>query len=365
MRILFIICVGSLVFFGLAILASASANYSFTHFGSIYYLVFKQFVSLLIGLACFLLATKIDIHIFDRHKYLVYLIVLILLSLVFVPSLTLTHAGAKRWLDFGIASIQPIEFVKAIFPLLATSFVLSKKISITSFRKGFLRVTFLFLPIFLLIALQPDLDGLMIVFVAFLLILYLARAKLTHIIFLLLVATLSFFTILTFYPSRFERLIVFFERGRDPFKAEYHINQALKTISSGGLWGRGYGKGLHQSGYLPESSSDSIFAVLVGEIGFIGAFILILLYMIIFFIGTFSCIRVRNDYMRIVGISLLFMFIFQAYLNIASNLALIPFSGLTLPLFSYGGSSLTASLFALGIVYNIIKRGKEALMNKF
>lgn len=354
MRLVFILCVGSLLFFGLVILASASANYSYIHFGSIYYLVIKQFISLLVGLIVFLVATRIDIRLFDRHRSLVYFIALILLSLVFVPALTLTHAGAKRWLDFGITTVQPTEFVKVIFPLLATSFVLSKRISITNFNRGFLRINLALLPIFLLIALQPDLDGLVIVLATFLLILYLGRAKFSHISFLLVAAALSFFAILTLYPSRFERLTVFLAKGRDPLRAEYHINQALKTISGGGFFGSGYGKGLHQTGYLPESSSDSIFAVLVGETGFVGAFILILLYLTIFLVGTFSCLAVRNDYVRIVGVSLLFMFIFQAYLNIASNLALIPFSGLTLPLFGYGGSSLTAYLFGLGIVYNII-----------
>ncbi len=354
MRVIFISCVVGLILFGLAILASASANYSYTHFGSIYYLVVKQLLSLLVGLFVFLVATKIDILFFDRHRFFVYCAVLILLILIFIPSLTLSHAGARRWINFGIASVQPAEFVKVIFPLLAASFVLSRKISITNFTRGFLRVTLMLLPIFLLIALQPDLDGLLIVFITFLLVLYLGQAKLSHIFFLLVAAVFSFFAILTLYPSRFERLAIFFERGRDPLRAEYHINQALRIISSGGIFGSGYGKGLHQFGYLPEAYSDSIFAVLVEEIGFVGAFILISLYVTIFLVGTITCLNVRNDYIRISGVSLLFVFIFQAYLNIASNLALIPFSGLTLPLFGYGGSSLTAYLFGLGIVYNII-----------
>lgn len=353
---IFLVLIFVLLLFGIFILASASSNYSYIRFGSIYYLTFKQLTSIFIGLFGFIIGTKIDPNIFKKYRILVYFFVIILLLLVFVPSIGFTHASAKRWLSFGFLFFQPFEFVKILFVFLVTSFILSKKMKITDFKKGILKITALVLPIFLLLAIEPELDGLVLLFSSFLLILYLSRAKLTHILFLGFAAVFSFLIILNFYPARLQRINVFLHKSDDILNSEYHINQSLRALNYGGFFGVGYIRGLQKLGYLPESYSDSIFPVLVEELGFLGALFLIAIYLSIFFIGSLKLLQVQDNYLKISGLTLLFLFILQAYLNISSNMALIPFTGLTLPLISYGGSSIIAYLFGLGMVYNIIKK---------
>lgn len=355
----YIISIFLLIIYGLVILASASSVFSYNKFANIYYLTLKQLFSILIGIFVFIFASIINLDIFKKYSFFWYIFSIIILSLVFVPNIGFVHAQAKRWITFGNFVIQPTEFIKIIFILIFTSFFLSKKINLKKFKKGVLKVFALALPIFILVVAQPDLDGALLIFISFLTIMYLVGVKFSHIALIILISLTGFLSVLFIYPERMQRIQNFIFKNfskKSEIERNYHLYQAREALSYGGFWGRGYTKGVQKFGFLPEAYGDSIFAIIIEELGFVGGVVLFLLYITIVISGLNQALKIKDNYRKIVASTFLVFFISQVFVNISANIGLIPFSGLTLPLVSYGGSSIISTLFGLGIVYNVIKK---------
>ena len=165
----------------------------------------------------------------------------------------------------------------------------------------------------------------------------------------------AFIGLILIEPYRLERVSTFWNSSADPAGAGYQINQALIAVGSGGLWGRGFGLSRQKFSYLPEPVGDSIFAILSEELGFIGAIILLMLFLFFFIRGIKITEKAPDAFGRLLGAGLLFLIIFQALINIAAIIGLIPLTGIPLPFVSYGGSAIMMTLMEVGIILNISK----------
>jgi len=209
-----------------------------------------------------------------------------------------------------------------------------------------------------LIFLQPDMGTASIIFLLSIIIYYLAGIELHYLLFLIPGAFLGSLFLIKISPYRFRRILAFFNPQADPLGVTYHINQILISLSNGGLFGRGFGASRQKFLFLPEAHTDSIFAIIGEEIGFVGGVFLIILFLFL----LFRIFRVSNDahdrFGKLLAGGIFAFFNLQIIINLAGMVNLIPLTGVPLPFISYGGSNLLVSFTLMGIVISIAKKIK-------
>jgi len=356
--LLFIVAL--LVVFGILILSSVSANYSFEKYGNTYYILRRQSIFLLIGLFLAYLAYRINLNIIKKLSPLLLLFGLIILSLVFVPGIgsrSEESLSAARWIGWGQYSFQPSEFLKLFFILYLASLLGSR---IESNKKASLGKTLIpfFVVLFIIgIALfyQPNLSTLGIIALTGLIIYSCANIPLWQPIIAGFILLAFFISIMILAPYRMDRLKVFFNPDQEPQGIGYQSGQALIAVGSGGIMGVGLGMGNWKLGFLPQTISDSIFAVYAEESGFIGALILVLLFLSFSWAGFRIAKRSENGFFRLTSIGITSWIIIQAFVNIGAMIGILPLTGIPLPFIGYGGSALITELIAMGVLLNISK----------
>lgn len=355
--LVFILC-----FFGLVMISSASVVTSQEHFGSNYYYVIHQLESLIIGLILMVVGYYIDYRYWKKISVIMFLTTLVLLIAVFLPGIGREYGGAHRWIGIGSSIFQPSEFVKLTFIIYLASWLENRGAKIHHFYAGFVPFAFLMLVLGFLIMSQPDLGTLTVILATAVITFFVAGARNTHLAIggvslLVLVAIL-----IKAAPYRLQRFLVFLNPSEQTLGAGYHINQALIAVGSGGLWGLGFGQSKQKYLYLPQASSDSIFAIIAEELGFLRSFLVLGAYAFFGVRGYKIARNAPDNFARLLATGITSWIVVQAFINIAAMLSLIPLTGVPLPFISYGGSSLMISLFAVGILLNISKYSSEARM---
>ena len=283
------------------------------------------------------------------------IVALLLLLLVFVPGIGRDIKGAQRWVDLRIASIQPSEFLKfALIVYLAAWFGGRQRGSSSIELIPFFLI--LGFTAFLLI-LEPDFGTLGIIMIIGVALYFFSGAKLWHFLILMLAVAVLMGTMALAAPYRFNRIKTFFNPQEDTQGSSYHINQSLITIGSGGMWGLGYGQSKQKFNYLPEPVGDSIFAITVEELGFVGGTAVLATFLILLIALAQTARNVPDAFGRLFILGVAVWIGGQSLVNISSITGLIPLTGVPLPLISYGGSSLVSLMAAMGIVKNISKVG--------
>ncbi len=359
--VLFISAVVLLAVIGLMVLASASAPVGFDRFGDKVFFVKRQllfgFVPGLVGLAVMYM---VDYKWLRTFRWIYYGVTLALLLVVFIPGLAADFGTAQSWISFAGISVQPAELAKLSFILFLASWLDSRgRQGMTRFWQDFVPfVVLLAIPLFLLVK-QPD-TGTMSIFLAVALVMvFVARVKWKHLLSLGLVLILGLWILVASAPYRADRIMTFLHPELDPQGVGYHINQAFLAIGSGGLFGQGYGNSRQKFQYLPEVSSDSIFAVVAEELGFFLSALIILLIVFIFLRGLRIARATSDQFGMYLGVGLASWFGLQALINIGAMLGLLPLTGVPLPLVSHGGSALVAMLLGFGIVLNVSRQTRE------
>ncbi|MBI3980379.1 putative lipid II flippase FtsW [Candidatus Microgenomates bacterium] len=342
----------SLVLFGVLMVFNASSISALTDFGNKFYYLREQSKWVIIGVLGLLYASFFD---YKKYFYLalpLLLVCLLLLILVFVPGLGVNALGAHRWINFHLFILQPSEFTKLSLIIYLSAWFSQKE------KKRFFAFLLLLAMIVGLIILQPDM-GTGVVLVSISLILYfVSGAPLMHFgVFLPLGFMAGVFLAIT-SPYRLNRVLTFFNSSRDPLGASYHVRQILIALGSGGLLGLGFGKSRQKFAYLPEATTDSIFAIIAEELGFIGSTILILVFLFLIYRIFSIAKRAPDNFGRLLAVGIGSWFAMQIIINLGAMVALIPLTGIPLPFISYGGSSLVVALFAVGILINIKRQGK-------
>jgi len=344
-----------LCLFGIVMISSASIVLSGERFGHNYYYVTHQIISFVIGLAALLLGYFIDYRLWRKLALIMFLASLIMLLGVFIPGIGREFGGAHRWLGIGNILFQPSEIVKLTFIIYFASWLERKGEGIRDFSAGFIPFIVLIVILGFLIMSQPDLGTLSVIILTAVVIFFIAGARYNH-IGLATIGALILFTILVrVAPYRMQRFLVFLNPGEQTLGAGYHINQALIAIGSGGLWGLGFGQSKQKYLYLPQPHIDSIFAVIAEELGFIRTGLILLAYVFIGIRGFKIARNAPDNFAKYLAIGITAWIVFQAFINIAAMLNLLPLTGFPLPFISFGGSSLIVSLFAIGILLNISK----------
>lgn len=278
---------------------------------------------------------------------------IVLLVLVLIPGVGVEALGARRRIDLGPIGVQPAEFAKLAFIIYLAAFLSAKKDSIWPL---WLATAI----IFGLIVLEPDLGTAVVLLGSAFTVYFVSGAPLLTLLILAIIGVLAGAGVIFVSPYRKERLLTFLDPARDPLGASYHIRQILIALGSGGLFGLGLGQSRQKFQYLPEVTTDSIFAVIAEEVGFVGAVTLILLFLLLIYRGFHIARSCPDSFGRLLATGIVSLIGFQALVNLAAMVALVPLTGVPLPFISYGGSSLVVTLAGIGILLNISKSGATA-----
>jgi cell division protein FtsW len=297
------------------------------------------------------IVSQINYRIFEKLAIPAFVISVLFLLGVLIPGVGSKLLGARRWLYIGPISIQPGEFVK-----LSLAIYLAK---VAEKEKQLLSYFIPVLLVVILIMLQPDLGTTLVVLCIGMSQIFVSGINLLYFLGASVIGILGSAGLILTSTYRRARLMTFLQQSQDPLGRDYHIRQILLALGSGGLLGVGLGQSRQKFLFLPEAATDSVFAIIGEEVGFIGAFIIIfLLFMYIAF--AFRIAKNAPDkFSKVLATGITMWISAQIIFNIASNVALVPLTGIPLPFFSYGGSALTMLLFSTGILLNISKYEKK------
>ncbi|MDD4151904.1 MAG: putative peptidoglycan glycosyltransferase FtsW [Candidatus Gracilibacteria bacterium] len=370
----------SLIIFGMIMISSVSvySSYKITSImakaGKIsdaynYFYVFRSIIHVAISLVLLLLFVKVPYKYYEKHAKQLFVGSIVLLISVLV--IGATWNGARGWIDLPFLpfAIQPTEFLKITLIIYLAYFFKMNHKNITSFENSFIPFLSIIGFVVLLIALQPDFGTILLLVPLSVLIFFRAGANVKYlgILFLMgIIFATSVYTIgdydkvsgkninsLGYIKQRIDNFLNDSEDAIKNKTINYQTEQALIAIGSGGFSGLGFGASIQKFGYLPEVQGDFIFSVIVEELGFLGALIILGMYMFIGYRGVYIAFHSTDLFARYVAIGITSRFLLQAFINIGVNLNILPLTGVTLPFISYGGSSLISSVIGLAILLNI------------
>jgi cell division protein FtsW len=343
----FLVLILVFVFIGLIAVADASAPQALNTYGDKFYLLKQQLMWAGLGIVALFVASKINYKFWEKIATPLFLLSLTLLLVVLLPHLGFKALGARRWIETGIFSFQPSELIKISLSLFLAK-VASKNKNAISYFLPVLIVAFL-------IMLQPDLGTTLVIAVIGLCQIFVSDVSLLYFVGSLFVGLLGTIGLILISSYRRERILTFFQTERDPLGTSYHIRQVLLGLGSGGIFGVGLGASRQKYLFLPEASTDSIFAIIAEELGLVGAVCIIFLFGFFVYKGMVIAMRAPDTFSKVLAVGITAWIGGQAFLNIASMVALVPLTGIPLPFISYGGSSLVTVLAACGILLNISK----------
>lgn len=349
-----IITIFVIVLFGLISLSSASSVISYTKTGNPYSILSHQLLAVIIGFASFYFFANINYHIWRKYAFGFLIFSVFLLLLVFIPGISGDWGQARSWINiFGIYSLQPSEFVKISFLLYLAAWLEARRGELKNVQEGigpFLGVLGL---ICFLIILQPDFGTLSIISAVSLIVYFVGGGSLKHIIMIILAGVIALFLLIQIKPYIQQRFQCLLDPQFDARGTCYQVNQSLIAVGSGGFFGRGLGDSRQKFFYVPEVQGDSIFSIIAEEMGFIISILLVFAYLFIFYRGYLIARNSPDDFARILAIGIASWVLIQALTNIGGIINIMPMTGVPLPLISYGGSSIMATMTALGILSNI------------
>ncbi len=352
-----IISLFALIVLGLIVLSSASYFTACQKFDDCYFFLKHQlFYGLLPGLAVFLFLYFFNYQHFKKFSLILLTLTGLLLTAVFIPSLGFAKGEFRRWVNIGGFIFQPAEIVKLSFLIYLAAWLAKNKQKIRSIKQVFIPFVVILGIVCVLIILQPNVGTLCIIVASALAVYFIAGARWSHLLFLAVGLILLLVILIKIAPYRLERITAFLNPEIDPKGIGYHVSQATLAIGSGGILGRGLGHSYQKIYYLPEVISDSIFAVMAEEFGFI----LITLVVSLYFYLAYRIFRLaslsRDNFGQLLSVGIGFWFIFQSIINMGAMLRLLPLTGVPLPLIGYGGSNLVVFLAGFGIIINISRQ---------
>ncbi len=328
-----------------------------------YYLI-RQGSYAAIGAVLFVLALLVEPRFYLRYRMVIYAGTLATMGFILVAGAAARHS--RRWIDLGFFRFQPSEFGKVLFVLFLAGFLAEKGRRIGEARVVATAVGLAAGPV-LLVFLQPDIGTALVYSAALAAVLFIAGARWWHLVGLGLAVVIAALAILWWLPAggvdvlkpyQAERLYGFVNPDKNPQGSTYNVNQSITAVGAGGIYGRGV-RGSTQTtlNYLPEHGTDFAFASLAEQRGFLGASLLLLLYLLIIWRGLKVVTLARDAFSAIVAGGIVAAFLFQVFVNVGMAMGIAPITGIPLPFVSVGGSSMIANLLAIGILEAIHARG--------
>lgn len=350
-----LVAIGLLVAVGLVALLSASISESKEDLGNVYgYFTHQLVFGVLGGVIAGAIAYFVPYQITKKLALPFFLVGLLLLILIFVPGIGVSLGGARRWINLGIIDLQPAEVVKVGFTLYLAAWL---DTHYKELKEMAVLVPFLILLgiLALLLILQPNFSSLLLISAIGIAMYFAAGAPVRYIAGLGVIGVLGSLILVKVAPYRFNRILAFLDPSSDPLGISYQINQAFISIGSGRWFGTGLFQGIQKQTFLPEPMNDSIYAVWAEETGFIGASLLVILFLV-FLWRTFAISeRAQDRFIKYASLGIGVWIFLQASINIGAMVGVVPLTGMPLPFISYGSSSLIAVLAASGLLLQFSK----------
>ncbi|MCD6223437.1 MAG: FtsW/RodA/SpoVE family cell cycle protein [Deltaproteobacteria bacterium] len=348
---LLIISVFVLTLIGILEVWSSSFVYSLSHMHTSYFFINKQIGFVILGIVFTYLFYRVDYNILRRGSYFLLLISFLFLILLHF-GFGVCIRGACRWLNVGGFSFQPSELARFSIVLYAAHFLAKKGSKITNFKEGFLPLYIVTYLLSLLVVIEPDLGFALLLMVCVTTVMYVAGARIIHIVLGFFPMLMGIFVIILVYPSKFHRLIQFFQHT-----TVFQVQQSLIALGSGGLFGKwAQGGGHYKNLFLPDAYNDFILSGVGEDFGFLGIFVVSLaIFCLIFSIFRIAW-RVKDDFAHYLCLGIGISLAYQSMINMGTAVNLLPSKGITLPFVSYGGSSLLINFIILGILLSIVSR---------
>lgn len=333
---------------GIFILYESSSYTALLNIGDKYYFVKNQSIWLLLGVTLCVISSFINYKIYMKLALPVLVITLILLVAVFFPGIGVSLKGAHRWINFGFTLVQPSELLKITLALyLAAWFSIKERGRLLAF------LLLLGLCSFLVI-IEPDLGTACIIGATAILVYFFQGAKLAEMATILAIFLVCVFFLIILAPYRAARFTSYTHfNSHDLSTTSYQVKQILIALGSGGLTGVGFGRSVQKYAYLPENTTDSIFAIFAEEGGFVASFVLISIFLFQLILGYAIAIRAPDTFGRLLAFGIITFIGIQSVINLASEVVLFPLTGVPLPFISYGGSSMLINFVSVGIVLSI------------
>lgn len=350
-----------LTLFGLVMVLSASSvtslNYQnsdtpFFHFR-------RQAIWAAIGAVAFLVASRIDYRVLRRLAMPALLLSVVLLVAVFLPGFGVSVNGSRRWIGFGEFRIQPSELAKLTLVVFVADLLARRERRMDRPELTVRPVMIVLLGLSALIVAQPKLGTPVVLAAVAWLMLFVAGARLSSLLAWAGALGAAAFAAAIMVSYRFDRLKSFLDPWADPQDGGFQIIQSQVGVASGGLWGVGLGASRAKWGFLPEAHSDFIFAVVAEEVGLVGATALIVAFVMLAALGVRTALAAPDRFGMLLAAGITIWLVFQAFLNIAIVLGLLPTTGEPLPFVSAGGSSLVTTLAAGGLLVSVARRAVE------
>lgn len=338
---------------GIVMIYSSSYIWASFKYNNPYKYVLNQSIFFIIGIILMFIFSKIDVNIYKKYSNIFLTICFLLLILVLIPGIGTVRNGSRSWFGIMGFGFQPSELAK-ISLIIFTSKYLSNndkfKRNIFKFMSPILFVIIIF---FALILLEPDFGTDMVIVCSLLGLIFISGTDVSIFVKLGIVGALGVAVLILIAPYRLDRITSFLNPWSDPLGSGFQMIQSLYAIGPGGLLGFGFLKSRQKHFYLPEPQTDFIFSIISEEFGFIGAFVLILLFIILFYNIIKKAINTDDLFSKYLIFGLSFLMLFQTLLNLSVVVGLVPITGVTLPFISYGGSSLLVSMISIGIILNV------------
>ncbi len=341
---------------GLVMVASASSYHALYYYGDSNYLFKRQLLFAIVGVIAMIAISKIDYKKYKKWSYLAFILAAILLLLVMTP-LGVTVNGAKRWLGFGTTfRFQPSEIMKPVLSIAIATY-LSRNIKKLGNIKGYIVPIIFLLIVILLMYMQKHMSGMLVLIVAGASVIFTSgiKLKLRTVMAVVLVVVLVGAAFIMAEDFRRQRLFSFWNPEQDIKDGNWQAAQSLYAIGSGGLFGRGLGQSRQKYLWLPEAQNDFIFSILGEELGFVGTSVVLGLFAFFIYKGYKIALTCKDFYGSLIASGITSVFAVQIIINIAVVTCSMPVTGMPLPFFSYGGTSLFINLCSMGVMLNISK----------
>ena len=327
----------------------------------------KHVFSIALGIVVAYLASQIDMNIWQRSSRLLTVIGIVMLALLLLPGLGREVNGSTRWFPIGLLQFQPSEVVKVLAVLYLADHCARRLSQLSTFRVNIIEPALVFSGIAVLLLLEPDYGSTAVILVTVLGMLFLSGIRLSYFFGAFFAGFVAMGVLIFFNPNRLQRVLCFLDPFAEPYGCGYQLVQALIALGSGEWFGVGLGASVQKLFYLPEASNDFLVAVIGEELGLVGIAVLIALYVTLcwraFRIADRAG-RAGQMFQARVAQGLGLLLTLQVMVNLAVNLGVIPTKGLTLPLMSYGGSSMISCCFAIGLLLSVDRCSQRALGTK-
>jgi len=341
---------------GLVMVASSSMPVAERLFNNPFHFVTRHFIYIMLSIGIAAVCLQIPMSWWHKNSGNLLLVGLALLLLVFLPGISHTVNGSTRWMKLGPITIQAAEPAKLFFFCYLSAYLVRRRDEVMENFKGFVKPLVVFLLLAILLLTQPDLGTIIVMFVTTFGLLFLAGAKLWQFIGIASMGVIALSLLAIFEPYRWRRVTSFLDPWQDPFGSGYQLTQSLMAYGRGEVFGQGLGNSIQKLEYLPEAHTDFVMAVLAEEFGFFGISIILVLSMTLVLkalaLGR-KAVNKEKYFEGFFAYAIGIWISFQAAVNVGASAGIVPTKGLTMPLISYGGSSMIVMTIALVILIRI------------